>query len=131
MLVVEGVIPHGNDPSFSKLLDLAMLAIPGGKERTEEEFRRLYEPVASTYQNCADESRGQRDRGEEELGVTMDPKTVERLEAKLEEAIADVIVKMGLKRLPLLPSRHTIQMMAKAAAAVYEVAAEGDSPQKG
>jgi ubiquinone/menaquinone biosynthesis C-methylase UbiE len=45
LLVVEGVIPHGNDSSFGKLLDLAMLAIPGGKERTEEEFRRLYEPA--------------------------------------------------------------------------------------
>ena len=43
LLVVEGVIPPGNDPSFGKLLDLTMLTIPGGKERTEEEFRRLYE----------------------------------------------------------------------------------------
>jgi hypothetical protein len=38
---------------------------------------------------------------------------------------------MGLKRLPLLPSRHTIQMMAKAAAAVYEVAAGDDRLRKG
>ena len=43
----------------------------------------------------------------------MDPKTVEKLEEKVEEAVAEVIVKMGLKKLPLLPSRHTIQMMAK------------------
>jgi SAM-dependent methyltransferase len=42
LLVVESVIPPGNDPSFGKLLDLAMLAIPGGQERTEEEYRRLY-----------------------------------------------------------------------------------------
>jgi MinD-like ATPase involved in chromosome partitioning or flagellar assembly len=54
----------------------------------------------------------------------MDPKTVKKLEAKLEEAIAEVIVKMGLKTLPLLPSRHTLQMMAKAAVAVYETAVE-------
>jgi hypothetical protein len=33
----------------------------------------------------------------------MDHKTVERLEGKIEEAIADTIVKMGLKKLPLLP----------------------------
>src|SRR6516165_4900311 len=32
LLVVEGVVPPGNDPSFTKLLDLAMLVIPGGKE---------------------------------------------------------------------------------------------------
>lgn len=54
----------------------------------------------------------------------MDPKTVEKLEENVEEAIAEVIVKMGLKKLPLLPSRHTFQMMAKAAVAVYEAAVE-------
>jgi hypothetical protein len=27
-----------------------------------------------------------------------------------EESIAEVVVKMGLKKLPLLPSRHTFQM---------------------
>ena len=54
----------------------------------------------------------------------MDPKTVEKLEDKIEEAIADVVVKMGRKRLPLLPSGHTFQMMAKAAVAVYEAAVE-------
>ena len=43
LLVVEGVIVKGNDPCFGKLLDLTMLTIPGGKERTEEEFRKLYE----------------------------------------------------------------------------------------
>jgi hypothetical protein len=43
LLVVEGVIEPGNQPSFGKLLDLTMLTIPGGKERTEEEYRRLYE----------------------------------------------------------------------------------------
>jgi hypothetical protein len=42
LLVVESVVPQGNNPSFVKLLDLAMLVIPGGAERTEEEYRRLY-----------------------------------------------------------------------------------------
>lgn len=42
LLVVESVIPPGNEPSFGKLLDLTMLVIPGGEERTEEEYRRLY-----------------------------------------------------------------------------------------
>jgi hypothetical protein len=54
----------------------------------------------------------------------MDPKTVEKLEEKIEDAVAEVIVKMGLKKLPLAPSRHTFQMMAKAAVAVYEAAVE-------
>ena len=43
LLAVESVIGPGNEPSFGKLLDLAMLLIPGGQERTEEEYRRLYE----------------------------------------------------------------------------------------
>jgi hypothetical protein len=62
----------------------------------------------------------------------MDPKTVRKLEKKLEEAIAEVIVvRLGLRHLPLLPDRHTMQMMAKAAAAVYEAAAEGARPHTG
>jgi hypothetical protein len=43
LLVVESVIPPGNDFFFPKLLDLAMLVLPGGQERTEEEYRGLYE----------------------------------------------------------------------------------------
>jgi hypothetical protein len=54
----------------------------------------------------------------------MDPKAVEKPEEKIEKAVAEVIVKMGLKKLPLLPSRHTFQMMAKAAVAVYEAVVE-------
>ncbi len=54
----------------------------------------------------------------------MDPKAVKKLEAKIEAAVAEVIVNMGLKKLPLLPARHTFQMMAKAAVAVYEAAVE-------
>ena len=54
----------------------------------------------------------------------MDPKTVRKLEKELEEAIADVIRHLGHKKLPLLPSQRTMQMMAKAATAVYEAAVE-------
>ncbi|HJQ81150.1 MAG TPA: methyltransferase [Lacipirellulaceae bacterium] len=42
LLVVESVIPPGNEPFGSKFLDLVMLLIPGGKERTEEEYRDLF-----------------------------------------------------------------------------------------
>jgi hypothetical protein len=42
LLLVEGVIPPGNEPNFGKLLDLTMLTLPGGKERTEEEYRTLF-----------------------------------------------------------------------------------------
>ena len=58
----------------------------------------------------------------------MDPKTVKKLEGKIEEAIAEIIVTMGLKKLPLLPARQTMNLMAKAAVAVYE--AEVDNSQQ-
>ena len=56
----------------------------------------------------------------------MDQKSVEKLESKMEEAIAEIMVKMGVKKLPLLPSRHTMHLMAKAAVTVYEAAVEND-----
>jgi predicted O-methyltransferase YrrM len=43
LLVIDSVIMPGNDPAFAKLLDLHMMLIPGGKERTEDEFRELYD----------------------------------------------------------------------------------------
>jgi hypothetical protein len=43
LLVVEMIIPSGNEPSVAKLLDLEMLVITGGRERTEAEFKYLFE----------------------------------------------------------------------------------------
>jgi hypothetical protein len=43
LLVIEMVIPPGNEPSVAKLLDLEMLVITGGRERTKKEFRYLFE----------------------------------------------------------------------------------------
>jgi hypothetical protein len=42
LLVVEVVIAPGNEPSYGKLLDLEMLVIPGGRERTSDEYRDLF-----------------------------------------------------------------------------------------
>lgn len=42
LLVIDSVIRPGNDADFSKLLDLNMMVVPGGKERTEEEFGELF-----------------------------------------------------------------------------------------
>lgn len=58
----------------------------------------------------------------------LDEKTVRKLEVNLKEAIALVIVKMGLKHLPLLPSDQTMHLMAKAATAVFEAAVENNRP---
>ena len=43
LLVVEMIIPLGNEPSVAKLLDLEMLVMTGGRERTESEFKDLFE----------------------------------------------------------------------------------------
>ena len=44
ILVIEQVIPPGNEPFIGKLLDLHMLVLfPGGCERTEAEYRALFE----------------------------------------------------------------------------------------
>jgi hypothetical protein len=43
LLVVDSVIQPGNEFSPSKFLDLQMLIFPGGRERTEAQFRALFE----------------------------------------------------------------------------------------
>ena len=41
LLLVECVVPAGNEPSLSKDFDMTMMTFPGGVERTETEFRSL------------------------------------------------------------------------------------------
>ena len=41
LLVIDAVIPPGNEPSMNKILDLQMLVALSGRERTESEFREL------------------------------------------------------------------------------------------
>jgi O-methyltransferase domain/Dimerisation domain len=41
VLIIETVIPKGNEPFFGKLLDLNMLVMTGGRERTEQEYKQL------------------------------------------------------------------------------------------
>ena len=43
VLIVEMVVPEGNTPSPSKVMDVQMLIATGGKERTEAEYRKLLE----------------------------------------------------------------------------------------
>lgn len=43
VLIVEAVIPEGNEPHFGKIIDLEMLLSPGGVERTAAEFTELLE----------------------------------------------------------------------------------------
>jgi hypothetical protein len=43
LLVVDAVVPPGNDPHPSKIMDMLMMALLEGQERTEQEFRELYQ----------------------------------------------------------------------------------------
>jgi hypothetical protein len=42
VILLESVIPPGNAPDLGKIIDLEMLLMPGGKERTAEEFQALF-----------------------------------------------------------------------------------------
>lgn len=42
VVLLEAVIAPGNDPHLGKWIDLEMLLLPGGKERTEREYRDLF-----------------------------------------------------------------------------------------
>jgi O-methyltransferase domain/Dimerisation domain len=41
LLVVEMVLPAGDTPHLGKMLDMVMLVVPGGQERTEAEYSSL------------------------------------------------------------------------------------------
>ena len=41
LILVDSVVPETNEPHFSKFIDLNMLVMTGGKERTEKEFAQL------------------------------------------------------------------------------------------
>lgn len=65
LLLGEYVIQPGNNPDFAKLLDLTMLVIPGGQERTAEEYAALLKAggfeltriVPTTTEICLIEAR--------------------------------------------------------------------------
>jgi hypothetical protein len=43
VVLLETVIPEGDEPDLGKFIDIEMLAFPGGKERTAHEFRVLFD----------------------------------------------------------------------------------------
>ena len=42
LILVEAVVPATSEPHFSKFIDLNMMVMTGGRERTESEFHELY-----------------------------------------------------------------------------------------
>ena len=41
LLIIEMVLPAGDEPHPGRLLDMVMLALPGGEERTEQQYATL------------------------------------------------------------------------------------------
>jgi hypothetical protein len=41
LLLVEMVLPDGDVPDSGKMLDMVMLTVPGGEERTASQYRAL------------------------------------------------------------------------------------------
>ena len=48
LLVIEMVIKPRNEPQIAKWLDLNMMVIRGGRERTEAEYREMYAKAGFT-----------------------------------------------------------------------------------
>ncbi|EPH43769.1 methyltransferase [Streptomyces aurantiacus] len=48
LLVVDTVMPEGNDPDLSKVVDIIMLSVVTGLERTEDEFSSLFQRAGFT-----------------------------------------------------------------------------------
>ena len=46
LLIVETVLPPGDTPHPGKVLDLLMLTLPGGMERTAEDYAALLEAAS-------------------------------------------------------------------------------------
>jgi hypothetical protein len=42
VILLESVIAAGSAPDFGKFIDIEMLAFPGGRERSADEFRTLF-----------------------------------------------------------------------------------------
>ena len=42
VILIDAIVKPGNEPAFSKWIDLEMMLLPGGRERTEAEFAALF-----------------------------------------------------------------------------------------
>jgi ubiquinone/menaquinone biosynthesis C-methylase UbiE len=60
LLVIEMVIKPRNEPQPAKWLDLNMMVIPGGKERTEAEYRDMYAKTGFHLERIVPTPRGGR-----------------------------------------------------------------------
>jgi SAM-dependent methyltransferase len=49
VVILERIVPAGNEPGLARMLDLTMMLMNGGKERTEQEWRTLLEAAGFRY----------------------------------------------------------------------------------
>jgi hypothetical protein len=89
-------------------------------------FRRLAQDKDGNEVDSTVHTRHQSDKVDSE-DRPVAPQAVHDLEDELKDAITEVVHHLGLKKLPLLPSGRTMEMMAKAATAVYEAVVEDAS----
>jgi hypothetical protein len=54
LFILDSVVGQGNEPSGAKWLDLLMLVLAGGRERTEPEWRRLIESTGFRIEQIED-----------------------------------------------------------------------------
>ena len=54
MLVLDSVVPPGNDPAGVKWLDLLMLVLQRGRERTESDWRALLDGAGFRIEQIED-----------------------------------------------------------------------------
>ncbi len=54
LFILDSVVGQGNEPSGAKWLDLLMLVLAGGRERTEPEWRRLIESAGFRVEQIED-----------------------------------------------------------------------------
>jgi hypothetical protein len=57
VILIEAVIKPGNEPDLSKLIDLEMLLLPGGRESTADEFAALLPGAGSSSRASCRRSR--------------------------------------------------------------------------
>src|SRR5207244_4578150 len=43
VILLEGVLAEGNAPGLGKIMDIEMLLLPGGRERSAAEFQALFD----------------------------------------------------------------------------------------
>jgi len=52
LLLVEWLLAGRNQPDVSKVMDVEMLMLPGGRERTEEQYGHLFDRAGFKLQQC-------------------------------------------------------------------------------